>query len=109
MKIFYGWRIVGAAGALQLLQSGLLHSAFGAYVAVLVEERGWSKTALSGGAALQSLESAVLGPLLGWIIDRSGAQRMVQFGVMAFGFGFIALSTIEIGRASCRERVCYPV
>ena len=95
MKIFYGWRIVGAAGALQLLQSGLLHSAFGAYVAVLVEERGWSKTALSGGAALQSLESAVLGPLLGWIIDRSGAQRMVQFGVMAFGFGFIALSTIE--------------
>ena len=95
MKIFYGWRIVAAAGALQGLQSCLLHSAFGAYVAVLAEERGWSKTALSGAAALQSLEAAVLGPLLGWIIDRSGARRMVQVGIVVFALGFIALSTIQ--------------
>ena len=95
MKIFYGWRIVAAAGALQGLQSCLLNSAFGAYVAVLAEERGWSKTALSGAAALQSLEAAVLGPLLGWIIDRSGARRMVQVGIVVFALGFIALSTIQ--------------
>ena len=61
-KIFYGWRVVGAGGALQFLQSVLLNQAFGIYVAVLVEERGWSKTALSGAAALKSTEVALLGP-----------------------------------------------
>jgi MFS family permease len=72
-----------------------LHSAFGAYVAVLADERGWSKTALSGGAALQSLEAAVLGPLLGWVIDRWGAKRMIQAGIVMLALGFIALSRIE--------------
>jgi MFS family permease len=95
VKVFYGWRIVGAASAIQFLQAALLHSAFGAYVAVLADERGWSKTALSGGAALQSLEAAVLGPLLGWVIDRWGAKRMIQAGIVMLALGFIALSRIE--------------
>ena len=92
---FDGWRLVAAAAALQCLQAGLLHAAFGAYVAVLVEERGWSKTALSGAAALQSLEAAILGPLLGWVIDRSGARRMIVAGIVIFALGFMALSRIE--------------
>ena len=77
MKIFYGWRMVGAGCAIQFLQAGLLHHAFGAYFAVLMEEFGWSKTALSGAAALQPMEAAILGPLLGWIIDRFGPQGMI--------------------------------
>ncbi len=94
-KIFYGWRIVLAGGALQFLQSVLLNSAFGVYVAVLVEEKGWSKTALSGAAALKSTEVALLGPILGWMVDRFGSQRIVRLGVIMFGIGFMLLSQIE--------------
>ena len=94
-KIFYGWRVVSAGGALQFLQSVLLNSAFGVYVAVLVEERGWSKTALSGAAALKSTEVALLGPILGWLVDRFGSQGIVRFGVVTFGIGFMLLSRIE--------------
>ena len=95
MKIFYGWRIVVAGGALQFLQSLLLNQAFGAYVAVLVEERGWSKTALSGAAALKSTESAMLGPVLGWMIDRFGSQGIIRTGIVSFGVGFMLLSQID--------------
>lgn len=95
MRIFYGWRIVFAGGALQFLLSLLLNQAFGAYVAVLIEERGWSKTALSGVAALQSTETALLGPALGWLADRFGTQSLVRTGVIAFGAGFMLLSTID--------------
>ena len=95
MKIFYGWRIVSAGGALQFLQSMLLNQAFGAYVAVLVEERGWSKTALSGAAALKSTETALLGPVLGWMVDRFGAQGIIRAGVVTFGVGFMLLSQID--------------
>ena len=59
-QVFYGWRMVGAAVFIQLLLAALLQQSFGAYVAVLVDERGWSKTALSGAAALQSAESALI-------------------------------------------------
>jgi hypothetical protein len=41
---------------------------------VLSDERGWSKTALSGAAALQSVESAIMGPALGWLLDRFGTR-----------------------------------
>ncbi len=94
-KIFYGWWMVAAGCGLQFLQSALLMQSFGAYVAVLRDERGWSKTALSGAAALQQMESAILGPLLGWIIDRFGAQGPIRIGVVIFGIGFMLLSRID--------------
>lgn len=94
-RIFYGWRMVAAGCGLQFLQSALLMQSFGAYVAVLQDERGWSKTALSGAAALQQMESAILGPLLGWVIDRFGPQGPIRVGVVVFGIGFMLLSTID--------------
>jgi len=95
MKIFYGWRMVAAGSGIQFLQSALLHQAFGAYFAVLADELGWSKTSLSGAAALQPMEAAVLGPLLGWVVDRFGPQGMIRIGILTFGLGFVLLSQIE--------------
>lgn len=95
MKIFYGWRMVAAGGGIQFLQAALLNHAFGAYLAVLTDERGWSKTALSGAAALQPMETALFGPAIGWIIDRFGPQGMIRIGIVIFGAGFIVLSRID--------------
>jgi MFS family permease len=95
MKIFYGWRIVFAGGALQFLQSALLNQAFGVYLAVLVEDRGWSKTAVAGAAALKSTEAAILGPVLGWLVDRFGSQAIARIGIVSFGIGFMLLSQID--------------
>lgn len=94
-RIFYGWWMVAAGCGLQFLQSALLMQSFGAYVAVLRDEHGWSKTALSGAAALQQMEAAILGPLLGWIIDRFGPQGPIRVGVVVFGIGFMLLSRID--------------
>ena len=87
--------MVGAGCGLQLVQAGLLHHAFGGYVAVLQEDRGWNKTELSGAAALQQMESAIIGPLLGWIMDRFGPQGVIRLGVLMFGGGFMLLSQID--------------
>lgn len=95
MKLFYGWRISFAGSALQFLHSALLVQGFGLYVAMLTEEKGWSKTALSGAASLQVVEGALLGPLLGWIVDRFGPRAMVQAGVVLLSLGFFALSQVE--------------
>ncbi|HEV8106407.1 MAG TPA: MFS transporter [Burkholderiales bacterium] len=87
--------MVGAGFGLQGLQAGLLHHAFGGYLAVLQDDRGWNKTQLSGAAALQQMESAIIGPALGWIMDRFGPQGLIRLGVVMFGLGFMALSFID--------------
>jgi sugar phosphate permease len=94
-RIFYGWYIAGAACAMQFVQSTLLLQSFGAYFAVLRDDRGWFKTELSGAAALHQVEAAILGPLLGWFIDRFGPQWVIRGGVVFFGAGFILLSAID--------------
>ena len=94
-KIYYGWRMAAAGAGLQFLVSALLVQAFGAYVAVLSSEFGWSRTALAGGAAIQSLEGALIGPVLGWLIDRLGPRAVVRMGIVVFALGFLAFSTVD--------------
>ena len=94
-RVFYGWWMVGAGSLMQFVQGTLLLQSFGAYFAVLRDDRGWSKTELSGAAALHQVEAAILGPLLGWILDRFGPQWVIRAGVLIFGTGFILLSTID--------------
>lgn len=95
MKIFYGWKMVGAAATLQFLQSMMWYQAFGAYAAILMEDKGWSKTAVAGGAALQSMEGAILGPFLGGILDKFGSRGVLRIGTIMFGTGLIVFSQID--------------
>ncbi len=94
-RIFYGWWMAGAGSLMQFVQSTLLLNSFGAYFAILRDDRGWSKTELSGAAAMHQLEAAVLGPVLGWFLDRFGPQWVIRIGVIVFGAGFMLLSQIE--------------
>ncbi len=95
MKIFYGWRMTAAACGIQFLLAALLMQSFGLYIAALSDELGWSKTALSGAAALQSVEAAIIGPVLGWVVDRFGPQSMIRLGMLIFGVGLLCLSQID--------------
>ena len=56
---------------------------------------GWSKTTLSGAAALQSVEAAIIGPLLGWVMDRVGPQKMIRWGMVLFSAGLMLLSQVD--------------
>jgi sugar phosphate permease len=95
VKIFYGWRMTAAACGIQFLLAALLMQSFGLYIAALSDELGWSKTALSGAAALQSVEAAIIGPVLGWVVDRFGPQSMIRWGMVIFGVGLLYLSQID--------------
>jgi sugar phosphate permease len=94
-RLFYGWYMVGASSAMQFVQGTLLLQSFGAYFAVLRDDRGWSKTELAGAAAIHQVEAAILGPVLGWFIDRFGPQGVIRAGVVLFGLGFMLLSFID--------------
>jgi MFS family permease len=92
---FHGWRIVAAAGTIQFMLGALQSQSFGLYIAALAQEMGWSKTALAGAAALQSVEAAIVGPVLGWLLDRVGTRAAVRSGLLIFGAGLLLLSQVQ--------------
>lgn len=91
-RVFHGCWIVGAGARLQMPRAALMGHACGAHVAVLAADMGWRKTSLSGAAALQQMEAVLLGPVLGWLLDRFGPRRFIGAGVPLFGLGLIAMS-----------------
>ena len=89
---FYGWAIVGAGFGSMAMSGALMFHAFGAYVVLLQEDFGWSRTTLAIAFALQRVESGLLGPIDGWLVDRFGPRKMMLAGVVIFGLGFMLLS-----------------
>ncbi len=87
--------MVGAGFGLQLIAAGLLSQSFGAYVAVLNEEQGWSKGALAGAFSFLQLLGALVSPIQGAIIDRIGPRAIMRIGIVAFAIGFFMLSQVH--------------
>ena len=88
-KIFYGWYIVGAGLIINMLIGGLTMNAFGFYAAALKDEFGWSATIFGVAAAVTRVESGLLGPIQGWMIDRYGPRWMIRLGITTTALGMI--------------------
>lgn len=93
--VFYGWWIVVASGGIHLLSSLLWMQSYGAYVVLLQAEFGWSKALVAGAFALTRIESGLLGPLQGWLVDRFGPRIILQVGMVLYGVGFMLFSQVE--------------
>ena len=61
----------------------------------LQAEFGWSKTLIAAAFALTRIESGILGPLQGWLVDRYGPKLILSIGTLLFGFGFMWFSWID--------------
>ena len=94
-KIFYGWWIVAVASGVQWLGAVLWMQSYGAYVVLLQQEFDWSKTLLAGAFALNRIETGILGPLQGWLVDRYGPRLVLSAGTVIFGVGFLLFSTVD--------------
>src|SRR3972149_2311677 len=93
-RVFYGWWIVAAGFGLEALIGALVFHAYGAYVVLLREEFGWSRTLLSAAFAMARAESAILGPVQGWLTDQFGPRALIRAGMLVFGLGFMLFSQI---------------
>lgn len=80
---------------MQAMQAGLLLGSYGNYAVVLERQFGWSKTMLSAGYSFTRIESALLGPIQGWALDRFGTRSIMRVGVVLMALGFIGFSRIQ--------------
>lgn len=93
-RIFYGWYIVGAGIVINMLMGGLIMHAFHFYVAELKAEFLWPATLFGLAFMLTRIESGVLGPIQGWLIDRFGPQTMMRIGILSTTLGLLAFSQL---------------
>ena len=94
-KVFYGWWIVLACAGVQWLAALTWMHSYGGYTLHLQEEFGWSMSILSLAFALTRLESGLLGPLQGWLVDKYGPRLILVIGTLIFGCGFFVFSQVN--------------
>ncbi len=89
---FYGWNIV-AASALTNGFGGSVHwQGFTVLFLPISQSLGLSAAQMSMPFALSRAENGLLGPFTGWLIDRYGVRRLMLFGTILTGVGYIWLS-----------------
>ena len=93
--MFYGWWIVIAGGLGMSITAGINFHGFGNFIIPLTNEFGWNRTTISGLFSLARMESGLLGPLEGWLVDRVGPRRLMIFGIPLMGVGYILMSRVN--------------
>jgi len=91
-KIFYGWWLVAASFPIALYVAGAVFYGFTAIFEPIANEMGWSYAQVSFASSLRGLESGLLAPLIGIMVDRWGPRRLIVVGALALALGLSLLS-----------------
>ena len=107
-RFFYGWAIVAVA-MLGIFASGPAQShTFSVFVGPIAKELGLSQTGMAFSYGLATMAAAFCLPLMGRLLDRVGARRMlalvtILFGTACTAFGSVAgIAWLALGFAALR-------
>jgi MFS family permease len=99
--VFYGWWIVAASFACLMVGiNPIANLTFGVFLAPLSEEFGWSRSQAAHGISLAMLGFTLTQPLIGKLIARHGAQRIILGSAALFSIGLFGISSLVTGRWS---------
>jgi MFS family permease len=90
--LFYGWWIVIIGCVQDAVKGGTFNTGFTVYFLPILDELNLSRAATSLPFSLAKLESALEGPLVGYLIDRFDPRVMMVIGTILAGLGFVLLS-----------------
>lgn len=89
-----GWSLVlGAAIGVTLLNVGFMSA--GTFVAPLEQAFGWSRAEISSGTIVVALTGVFVGPLVGLVVDKWGARRVVLPGAVLYGLILALFGTLD--------------
>ena len=94
-KVFYGWYIVAASVGLNFYLSVVFFQGFQVFFLPILQEFGWTRALTSGAFSLRQLESGLLAPAVGFLVDRWGPRIVILLGVILGGVGMIMMSYVD--------------
>ncbi|MCW4012220.1 MAG: MFS transporter [Candidatus Bathyarchaeota archaeon] len=89
--IFYGYWILLGTVLLHFLDSGLYFYGFSVFYTPIKLEYAWSAAAISGAISFSRLEGGIEGPVVGYLIEKYGARKILALGVLITGLGYMMM------------------
>ncbi|GBD13362.1 Oxalate:formate antiporter [bacterium HR24] len=91
---YYGWWMALASMGALAVSSGVSFWSFGLYLEPLEREMGWSRSQLTGAISLTTAVSALMGPVVGWWVDRFGVRSAFLLGTIPTAISYFLLAGI---------------
>jgi len=121
-RIFYGWYIVVASVAANTIFSAAYFQGFGVLIIPIERTFGWDRWVVSAAMSLRQLESGILSPAVGFLLDRFSARKLIFWSAIISAVGFIGLGftngivtfflffvVISLGASGVSHAVTWPV
>ena len=90
--IFFGWYMVAASVATNTIFSAAYFQGFGVLIIPIERTFGWDRWVISAAMSLRQLESGIVSPAVGFLLDRYSARKLIFWSAVISGAGFIGLS-----------------
>ena len=94
-RFFYGWYIVASSMAANAILSAAYFQGFSAFFLPIESHFGWGRSAISAAASLRQVETGVLGPAVGLLVDRFSPRKLIVAGAVICGLGLIGLGMVN--------------
>ena len=94
-KIFYGWWIALSSAVLNIFAGGTFFYGFTVFFNPIRDTFGWTAATTSVAFVFQRLEGGVLGPIVGFLVDKVGPRKLMLPGWIIVGLGFLLMSRIN--------------
>ena len=120
--IFFGWYMVAASVVTNTIFSAAYFQGFGVLIIPIERTFGWDRWVVSAAMSLRQLESGIVSPAVGFLLDRFSARRLIFWSAVISGVGFIGLGfttgivtfflcfvVISLGASGVSHAVTWPV
>src|SRR5215468_8668661 len=121
-RIFYGWYMVAASVAANTIFSAAYFQGFGVLIIPIERAFGWDRWVISAALSLRQLESGIVSPAVGFLLDRFSARKLIFWSAVTSGVGFVGLGfttgmvtfflffvVISLGASGVSHAVTWPV
>lgn len=121
-RFFFGWYIVLASVVTNTIFSAAYFQGFSAFILPIESHFGWSRTTIGAAMGLRQLESGIVSPFIGVLLDKFSPRRIIFISAIVAGIGFIGLGLmtgittfyiffiiISLGASGTSHAVTWPV
>jgi len=121
-RIFFGWYMVVASVVTNTIFSAAYFQGFGVLIIPIERTFGWDRWVISAAMSLRQLESGIVSPAVGFLLDRYSARKLIFWSAVISGVGFIGLGfttgivtfflwfvVISLGASGVSHAVTWPV
>lgn len=92
LPFYYGWVVLACVCLAGFARQGAAVAVLSVFVAPMTDEFGWSRTAISGAVSVGGILAAIISPVIGPFLDRSGARLVLCLAVAGTGLANVGLS-----------------